>query len=359
MSTDDNEFLTLHEIAAAARRNLRPEAWNYLAGGADTETTVKRNRLGIDRLAFRPRVLRDVEHVDCGGELFGHATRLPVMLAPIGSLQDLHEGGGVMATRAADQFGIVHMLSSVCAPGLEAVAEATAGPKIYQLYVRGDRDWVADHAERAIAAGYLGFCLTVDLDYYGRRERDIALRHLSTSRRSASNEEYQKRLDWDDVKWFKDSFDIPLTLKGIATAEDAALAVEHGVEGVYVSNHGGRQLDHGRGAIEVLPEVAAEVAGRAVIIVDGGFLRGTDVVKAKILGADVVGLGRLQALGAGAAGTAGIVRALELLETEIEITLGLLGVTGFDELDGSYLSESEAVVEPHMLSALPLLEEDG
>ena len=148
-----------------------------------------------------------------------------------------------------------------------------------------------------------------------------------------------------------------MILKGIATADDARLAIEHGVEGIYVSNHGGRQLDYGRGTIDILPEVVAEVDGRAEIIVDSGFMRGTDIVKAMILGANAVGIGRLQGFGVAAGGVRGVVRVLELLETEIKITLALLGVTGYDKLDSSYLKASDAMVEPHVLSAFSLLEE--
>ncbi|MCH7863937.1 MAG: alpha-hydroxy-acid oxidizing protein [Proteobacteria bacterium] len=157
---------------------------------------------------------------------------------------------------------------------------------------------------------------------------------------------------------FKDSHDMPLIIKGIATPEDAGRAVELGVDAVYVSNHGGRQLDHGRGAIDVLPEVVAEVGGKAEIMVDGGIMRGTDVVKAMALGADAVGIGRLQGLGVAAAGQAGIVRALELLEVEVRTCLALLGLRGFDGLDGSYLHPADPVVPPHVLSAFPLLDED-
>ena len=357
MSETGKKFQTLHELAAAAHDNLTRDIWDYIVGGADTETTVKRNRQALDSLGFRPRVLRDVENIDCSGTLLGHRLRIPVLLAPIGSLQDIVDGGGVTVTRAAADFGVVHMLSSVCAPGLEAVAEAAAGSKIYQLYVRGDADWVDEQVRRAMAAGYVGFCLTVDLDHYGRRERDIVKHHSSTSRQSSSGEVHQERFSWDDVKRIKDSFDIPLLIKGIATAEDAAIAVEHGIDGIYVSNHGGRQLDHGRGAIEVLPEVVAEVAERAEIIIDGGFMRGTDIVKALCLGANAVGIGRLQGFAA-AAGTEGVFRTLELLEIEMEIVLALLGVTSVGQLSPEYVTAASPVGEAHALSALPLLDED-
>lgn len=160
---------------------------------------------------------------------------------------------------------------------------------------------------------------------------------------------------WDNVKRFKDKHDIPLILKGIATAEDAALAVEHGVDGVYVSNHGGRQLDYGRGAIDVLPEVVAAVDGKAEIAVDGGFCRGTDIVKAMILGADAVGLGRMHGYALAAGGVDGVVRMLELLERECEVALGLLGVASFAELDASYLTPSQPAHPPGPFAAFPHL----
>ena len=359
MKQDTGDFATLHEIVKAARANLDDNAWDYLIGGADTETTVRRNRQALDSLAFRPRVLEDVSELDPSGTLLGQKLRIPVVLCPIGSMQDLDPGGGATAAKAAAEFGTTSLLSSVCEPGLEAVAEAAPGEnRIYQLYVRGDDAWIDGHARRAIGAGYRAFCLTVDLDHYGRRERDIAKRHQSSARMSAKNEVFQERFDWDDVKRFKDSHDIPLIIKGIATPEDAGRAVELGVDAVYVSNHGGRQLDHGRGAIDMLPEVVAEVGPKAEIMVDGGIMRGTDVVKAMALGADAVGIGRLQGLGIAAAGQAGIVRALELLEVEVRTCLALLGLAGFGGLDASYLHPVDPVVPPHVLSAFPLLDED-
>ena len=358
MTKAANDFQTLHEIVKAARDNLEDNGWDYLMGGADTETTLKRNRQGLDSLAFRPRVLNDISGLDPSAAVFGQKLRIPVLLAPIGSLQDLHPEGGAEAARGAAEFGTISILSSVCQPGLEKVAEAAPGRnRIFQLYVRGDDEWIDDHARRAIEAEYTAFCLTVDLDQYGRRERDISKRYLSSARRAAENEIFQERLDWDDVKRFKDNHDIALILKGIATAEDAARAVACGVDGIYVSNHGGRQLDHGRASIDVLPEVVAEVGGKATVIVDGGIMRGTDVVKAMALGANAVGIGRLQGIGIGAAGDAGIVRVLELLEVEIRVCLGLLGVTGFAGLDGSCLHPAEPVVSAHALSAFPLLDE--
>ena len=357
MAEAADEFQTLHEIVKRARENLSSEVWDYVVGGTETETTVKRNRRALDSIAFRPRVLRDVSAIDCSSTFLGDRLRIPVVLAPIGSLEDVESGGGVTAAKAAGEFGVPTMLSSVCGPGLEEVAAAADGPLIYNLYVRGDADWIADHVRRAVDAGCRAFSVTVDSAVYSRRERDIAKRYKSSSRRRATDMEFQAGLTWDHVKRIRDAIDIPLILKGIATAEDAAIACEHGVDVIYVSNHGGRQLDHGPGAIEVLPEVVREVGAKAAVVVDGGFMRGTDIVKAIVLGADAVGIGRLQCFGVAAAGRAGLVRVLELLETEIRACLALLGADTFDALDDSCLRPAEPVDKAHVLSAFPLLDE--
>ena len=353
----EERFQTLHEIAKAARQSLAPGPWDYLIGGAETETTLKRNRQALDSIAFRPRVLRNVAKIDCRWSLLGRAVRIPVMLAPIGSIESFTDGGGATAAKASAEFGVPQMLSSVCNPGLEAVAAAADNFRIFQLYVRGDDAWVDDHVERAVAHGYAAFCLTVDTAMYSRRERDLAKRFVKPWRARATGHEFQAGLNWDQVKRFKDRHTIPLILKGIATAEDADLACEHGVDMIYVSNHGGRQLDHGRGTMEILPEIVAAVGGRAAVMVDGSCLRGTDVVKAMALGAQAVGIGRLACMGLAAAGQAGLVRALELLEDEIRICLGLLGVNNYSMLNASYLHAAQPVGPAHVTSAFPLLEE--
>jgi glycolate oxidase len=359
MSHKSCDLRLFHEFYKAAKDNLDHGVWDYLIGASETETTFKRNRAAFDSVAFRPRVLRDVDLVDVSATLLGHKLRMPVVLAPIGSLQDFHPEGGAAVARAADRFGTISVLSSVSHPGLEATAAACRGPKIFQLYVRGNEAWVEDHIRRAMDAGYVAFCFTVDLDYYIKRERDIAKRYVTTGRRLAGkNEEHQRRFSWNDIARIRERFDIPLVIKGIATAEDAKLAVEHGVQVVYVSNHGGRELDHGRGALEVLPEVVEAVDGNANIIVDGGILRGSDVVKAMALGADAVGIARLYGFGLGAAGEAGVLRVLEILEEEIRSTLGLLGVACWSDLDQSYLHFGAPLVrEPGYGSAFPLLQE--
>ena len=350
-----DRFQTLHEVIRAARLNLTQNLWDYLVGATATETTMLRNRHALDSIGFRPRVLVDVSSIDTTASLYGHKIRLPVALAPVGGLDQLAPGGGATVARGAGLAGVPFFLSSVTELTLEAVSAAASGLRIFQLYVRGDHAWVDDHARRAIASGYDGFCITVDSALYSRRERDIANRYAKPWRASAEPS-FQASVTWDDIARFRDTHDVPLILKGIATAEDADRACALGVSGVYVSNHGGRQLDHGAGAIEVLPEVVAAVAKRALVMVDGGFSRGSDIVKAIALGADLVGIGRLYCYGFAAAGAAGIARVIKLLEIEVAECLGLLGLSSFEGLDPSYLRPVQPVVAPHVLSAFPLLE---
>lgn len=351
-----DRFQTLHEIIHAARLNLNQNLWDYVTGATATETTLLRNRLTLDRIGLRPRVLVDVSHIDPSATFLGHKIRLPVALAPVGGLDSLGVGGGATVARGAEIAGVPFMLSSVTELTLESVAQASSGPKIFQLYVRGDDAWIDDHVHRAVGSGYDAFCITVDSAIYSRRERDIANRYAKPWRASADKPQFQASFDWAGLARFRSRHpDVKLILKGIAAAEDAARACDLGVWGVYVSNHGGRQLDHGEGSIGVLPEIKAAVAGRAQVMVDGGISRGSDVVKAVALGADLVGIGRLYCYGYAAAGAEGIARVIELLEIEVIECLGLLGLSSFAGLDASYLRAVESVVPPGVHSAFPLL----
>ncbi len=356
VSQTEGEFLCLHEIVHRAHNNLNRNYWDYLAGGSESEATLRRNRMAFDRLALKHRVLRDVSRVSARKSVLGHDLRLPVLLAPIGSLQSFDPAGGAAASRAAHAFGTMNIQSSVSEPGLEETAAAAPNPKVFQLYVRGDDDWVDDIARRAIAAGYTAFCITVDTAHYSRRERDIAKRFVKPWRIDNRNMGFQGAFSWDNVKRFKDRHDIPLVIKGIGTGEDAALCVEHGVEVVYVSNHGGRQLDAGRGALDIVPEAVAAVDGKAEIWVDGGILRGTDVVKALALGASAVGIGRLTAAALAANGEAGVTAMLELLENEMVTALGLMGCTGWRDLGPEFVVPAEPTCPPAVFSGYPLLD---
>ena len=305
-------------------------------------------------------MLRDVSTVDCTGDFLGkRRIRLPVALAPVGSLDSFDPGGAATAGRAASAFGVPIIVSSVTEPGLEGSALANPdGPKIFQLYVRGGPDFIDSHIKRAMDSGYDAFAITVDTAHYSRRERDIAKRFVKHWRARSEGMNHQAALSWADIARVRAAHpNVKLILKGIGTGEDAGMAVDHGVDVVYVSNHGGRQLDHGRGSLAVLPEVVEAVGGRARVWMDGGISRGTDLVKAIILGADLVGIGRLYCYGLAAAGQDGVRRVLELLEDEVQTCLGLLGASSFAATDRSMLHPVAPVTMPHVHSAFPLLAE--
>ena len=347
------DFVTNQEIIMAARRNLPQDVWDYLTGGAESETTMRRNRLGFDSLGLRPRVLVDVSKVDTSTTFLGQKLRMPVMMAPIGSLQTITPEGGVAVAKAAAEFGTMNFVSSVTQPSLEEIAASTNHPKIFQLYIRGGLDWCEEILQRVKKAGYMALCLTVDTAHYSRRERQMMTRWLPPIKRVESQRIYQAMLTWEMMAAIKKMAGLPFILKGVATAEDAKIAVEHGIDVIYVSNHGGRQLDHGRGTIDVLPEIAEAAQGKAEILLDGSILRGTDVLKALALGCKAVTIGKLQGWGLAAGGQAGLVRVLELLEEELVVDMALLGVTRVDQLNPSYVCKAPPVTFPHEMSAFP------
>ena len=358
MPLDPGTASTLHDIIDAARENLDDDVWGYIAGGSETETTVARNRLAIDSLALRPRVLRDVASIDPSTTLLRHRLRIPVVLAPIGGLETIVGEAALATARAGERFGVLPMISSISDPGLAAVGATTAGPKIAQIYVRGDEAWADELIAGLPAAGYDAVALTVDSAYYGRRERQLRGDWLPPTHEFGGDPGivWQSRLTWDWLERMHDHAGMPLIIKGIQCAADAELALERGFEVIYVSNHGGRQLDHAQASIDTLREVVEAVGGSAEIVVDGGFMRGTDVLKAIALGASAVGLGRLQAYALAAGGEAALVRALELLEEEITTAMGLLGVVRLDQLDPSFVAASRALpAASPLLAAFPQL----
>ena len=354
----ENEYVTLHEIVKAAKVRLNGNIWDYLVGGTETETTLRRNRMALDSIAFKPRVLRNVSAIDPSSEIFGKKLRIPVLLAPVGSLESFEPGGGITVAKGAGAGNVGMLISSVTTLKLEDIVKGGNGPKIYQLYVRGDDTWVEERVKQAMGAGYDAFCITVDTAVYSRRERDIAKRFVKSWRTAATGHDFQAGFAWENFKKVKAKFpDVKFILKGIGCAEDAEIALQHGVWAVYCSNHGGRQLDHGRGSAGVLPEIVEVCKGRAKVIVDGSFSRGSDVVKAICLGADYVGMGRLYCYGLAANGAAGIERMVELLEEEMKEVMGLLGVSSLKELDKSYVSKSLPTNLPGVHSAFPLMHE--
>lgn len=341
-------FLTLPEIRRAAKRILPPGPWGYAAGGAETETTLRRNRRAVRRLAIRQRVLRDVRQVDLETTFLGLRLPMPVAVAPMGGLVVFHPQGDCEMVRGAGQAGNLAVVSGVTGWPVEEVAAVASAPLLFQLYFAGPRSWAQELLGRVAAAGaYKAVCLTVDLQVYGRRERDLIQRYdPRVARMLAPNPQppdmdYQARLTWDDVAWLQEILSVPLGLKGILTAEDARLAVEAGVKIVWVSNHGGRQLDATQATIEVLPEIVEAVDGRAEIIIDGGFSRGTDVIKALALGANVVAMGRNILWGLVVDGADGVRRSLELVREELAASLALCGQTNVRDLGPEMIRRAE------------------
>src|SRR5437867_2673056 len=346
------DFVTNEEIIQEARRRCAQGAWDYLVGGSESETTLRRNRHAFDKVAFRPRILVDVSNVDPSVTFLGQKLRIPAILAPIGSVQVFDPAGAVASTRAATEFGIMHAVSSVTQPALELTAAASPTPKIFQLYVHGDMQWVEEIVGRAKRAGYAALALTVDVAHYSRRERPMLTRYQPPTRRvgQAPDRRHQASLTWETMDIIKEMAGLPFMVKGIQTAEDAAIAVQHGVDVMWVSNHGGRQIDHGLGSMDTLPEIVQAAQGKARIIVDGGVQRGSDILKAVALGADVVALGRLQGWGLAAGGKDGIVRMLEILEDELVCAMGLTGLTSIDQVTPKYVCKTESVTLPHEMS---------
>ncbi len=326
-----DKFVTLPEIRKYAKGLLPRDVWNFGDGGAETETTLRRNHRSINRLAIRQNVLVDIREIDLSTRLLGLPLSWPVAVAPMGGLILFHREGDLEMARGAGQADTLQFLSGATGWPVDAVAKAGAGPKMFQLYHHGDRAWVADLIARVEAAGYHSVVLTVDVQLYGRRERDIyhrfsprdAMTHAPNPRGPDQN--YQERLTWDDVAWLKKTTRLPIGIKGLMTVRDAQRAVDMGVDLIWVSNHGGRQLDQTQASIDALPPIVDAVAGGADIVIDGGFNRGTAVLKALALGATVVAVGRAALWGLAADGAAGVACALNILRRELRTALGLSG----------------------------------
>jgi len=341
------EPVNLADYEQLARQQVEPGAWGYLAGGADDEVTLRANVEAFQRLKLLPRVLVDVSSVDPAVTVLGQRVALPVLLAPTAFQSLAHPDGELASTRAASAAGTITVVSTLSAHRLEDIAAAAPGPKWFQLYCYKERDVTRRFVERAEAAGFRAICLTVDLPRVGNRERDLRNRFfLPPAVRPRNFEEFvgvdveaqgnevffqyiQRLIDpsltWEAVDWLRSTTRLPVLLKGILTAADAKRAVDHGVAGIVVSNHGGRQLDGVPAAIEVLPEIAEAVDGRAEVLVDGGVRRGTDVLKALALGAGAVLIGRPYVYGLAVDGEAGARRVLEILGTEFALALALAG----------------------------------
>jgi L-lactate dehydrogenase (cytochrome) len=363
--------LTIEELRALAKRTVPRPVFDYVDGAAWDEVTVRRNRSGFERVELLPRMLVDVSSIEMATTALGREIALPVIAAPTGMTGLSHPDGEGAIARAAHAMGTIYTQSALSSLSIEEVSAAAPGPKWFQLYVMTDRAIAFDMLARASAAGYEALVLTVDVAVAGVRERDlrnrfsvpprltlrtaaqgvlrprwsrnfIARPRLTPGNVSVSggvtahaewvNRQFDPTVSWDDLASLREHWDGPLVIKGIMRADDAARAVEHGVDGIIVSNHGGRQLDHTQATIEALPAIAEAVDGRAEIYLDGGVRRGTDIIKALALGARAVLVGRPLVYGLGAAGEAGARRAFELLRGELATALALAGYPRISEL---------------------------
>lgn len=350
------EPLNIDEYEAVARAALAAPVYDYYAGGADDEVTLRENRKAFRRLHIAYRVLVDVAKRDPTTSVLGVPLSMPVILAPTALHRMAHPEGEAATARAAARAGVLMTLSTISSVALEDVAAAAPeGRRWFQLYHFSDRAKTEQLVKRAHAAGYEAIVLTVDAPILGRRERDLrhpfaipddvrAVHFDDVDPRTADVDSPlavfidQPSINWDDLAWIRGIAPLPLLVKGVVRADDAARAVHEGCAGVWVSNHGGRQLDTSIPTADALPAIVEAVGGRAAVVVDGGVRRGTDVLKALALGADAVAVGRPQLWGLAAGGEDGVARVLALLREELSTAMALAGCRTVAEIDGSLIA---------------------
>ena len=370
------QAINIEDLRSRARGRLPKVIFEFIDGGAQDETTLHANREDFQKWRFRTRVLTDVSRRDQSITLFGQHCASPLILAPTGLAGLLSRRGELAAARAAEKYGVPYCLSTMATCSIEEITTETTQPKWFQLYVLRDRGLTKEFIERARASRCTALVLTVDTKVQGPRERDmrngftvpprftvatildfarhfswlfdvglgprIAFRNFEGTKAAATDAvtitefiagQYDLAVNWRDVEWFKSAWGGPVLLKGILSVEDAKLAVSHGVDGVIVSNHGGRQLEGAVSAVHALPAIADAVGDRLEVVLDGGIRRGADVVRARALGARACMIGRAWLYGLASEGQAGVERALEILRDEIDITLTLLGRPTLADID--------------------------
>jgi len=343
------EIVSLDDYEAFARGRMDPAAWAYLAGGAADELTLRANREAYGRIALCPRVLGDFRGANTRVALFGRTFAHPLLVAPMAFHRLAHPQGEIATALGAAALEAGMVVSMQASTALEDVAAATAGPKWFQLYLYAERSFTEALVRRAEAAGYEALVVTVDAPVHGVRNREqragfrlpagvepVNLREMPPLPvcESPFDPAYLATLPgWDSLAWLKYITRLPVLLKGVLSAADAARAVAEGLDGVIVSNHGGRTLDTLPAAIDALPRVAERVAGRVPVLCDGGIRRGTDVLKALALGADAVLLGRPVFHGLAVAGATGVAHVLKILRTELEVAMLLAGCPTIGAID--------------------------
>lgn len=339
-----------YEALAEQRMAHIPWAWDYYQGGSDDEVSLRANRTAFERLRLRPRMLVDVSTCDLRTSVLGIPVSMPILAAPTAGHGLAHPEAECATARAVQQAGTLMVASTDSTRSLEEIAQAGQGPRWMQLYIESHAQ--AEHlVRRAEAAGYQGLVLTIDAPRRGHRERDVrsdigkqleaayptvgsgnAASFLGQSEDSQQEPAPIGSFTWDILPWLRSITSLPVVLKGILTAEDAHLALEHGAAGIIVSNHGGRQLDSAVTTMEALPEVVEAVAGRCEVYVDGGVRRGTDILKALALGARAVLIGRPVLWGLAVNGEQGVSHVLHLLHTELELAMALAGCPGLGSI---------------------------
>jgi isopentenyl diphosphate isomerase/L-lactate dehydrogenase-like FMN-dependent dehydrogenase len=355
------EAINVFDFEVRAQKELDPAHWGYLATGTDDDATIRANRDGFSRFQLRPRRLVDVRKIDTTTEILGARWPTPIVLAPTGRQKAFHPDGEVAVARGARAGNHLQILSTVTSTGVEDVIEARGAPIWYQLYAEYDWETTQALVKRAEKAGCSAVALTVDLQGGSNRETVKRFARLDSRECSAchpsafsdyirtkpmydgldvsAETNYEESLSWEFVRKLKDATTMKVLIKGIVTAEDTRLAVENGVDGVIVSNHGGRAENSMRGTIECLPDVVDAASGRIGVLIDGGFRRGTDVFKALALGADAVCVGRPYLWGLASFGEPGVEAVLDILRRELVMVMKQMGTTTIAAIDRSSVVE--------------------
>lgn len=338
------KFINIWDYEACAKGSLDAGTWAYFAGGADDEVTLRTNRSAFERVELRPRVLVDVSTVDMKTSALGTSVDMPILVAPMGFQSLAHAEGECATARALGPMGTIMAVSTFASRTLEEIAQTATGPLWFHLSAP-DRSWTERLVQRAVAAGYRALVVTVDAPRDGHKERMIRQDfHLPALKANFGNEpvgnNFSSLRSWESLAWLRSRTSLPIVLKGLLTAEDARLAVEQGVDGIIVSNHGGRQLDSVPATLDVLPEIVKAVDGRCEVYLDSGIRRGTDIFKALALGARAVFIGRPILWGLAVNGEDGVMEVLALLKAELERTLALVGCPALFAINDSFIRKN-------------------
>jgi 4-hydroxymandelate oxidase len=328
-------YLQVDDYEPVAKSKLPADVYDFYAGGAGDERTLAENLRAFDRWVLRPRVLRGMGTPDTSASVAGARIAMPILVAPWAFQRRAHPDGELATVRAAARAGTIAVISSTAADRLEEIASAAPqGSSWWQLYLYTDVGRSAELIGRVAASGFTAICWTVDLPVLGIRHRDTRSGFTVPVGLGQEELEYEPALTWDHLGFIRDHAPgLPVVVKGVLTAEDAVLAVEHGADGVVVSNHGGRQLDACPAGLDALPEVVEAVGDRIPVLMDGGVRRGTDVLTALALGASAVLIGRPAVWGLAAEGEEGVVGVLEILRAELENAMALTGCGSLDDVD--------------------------